>query len=59
MQATVKDVVGTCAYCCVDVSVYEEQLVNGIIFYRISVGDQSGWVDVDYLYWKKPNWCTN
>lgn len=59
MQATVKDVVGTCIYCCVDVNVYEEELVYGIIFYRISVGDQSGWVDVDYFYWDKPEWCRN
>lgn len=59
MQATVKDVVGTCVACCVDVNVYEQQEANLIIFYHISVGGQSGWVDVDYFYWDKPSWCRN
>ena len=59
MDATVKDRVGTCNRCCVDVVVYGEDLANGILFYWIDVGSQSGWVDVDYLYWKKPGWATN
>lgn len=59
MDATVKDIVGTCTKCCVDVVVYGEDLANGILFYWIDVGSQSGWVDVDYLYWKKPGWATN
>ena len=59
MQATVKDTVGTCVGCCVDVSMYEQETANGILFYRISVGSQSGWVDVDYFYWNKPDWATN
>lgn len=59
MDATVKDVVGTCVGCCVDVTMHEKGLVEGILFYRISVGSQSGWVDVDYFYWRKPSWSTN
>ena len=59
MDATVKDRVGTCYMCCVDVTLYEEETANGILFYRISVGSQSGWVDVDYFYWKKPSWAAN
>lgn len=59
MDATVKDVVGTCVGCCVDVTMYDETSKNGILFYRISVGSQSGWVDVEYFYWEKPNWSTN
>jgi hypothetical protein len=59
MDATVKDIVGTCTACCVDVIMLEETVVDGIIFYRISVGNQSGWVDVDYFYWTKPGWAAN
>lgn len=62
MNATVKDTVGTCTGCCVDVNMYEKKSVEGILFYRISVGGQSGWVDVDYYYpdWLgKPDWSTN
>ena len=59
MDATVKDTVGMCIGCCVDVVVYGEDLANGILFYWIDVGSQSGWVDVDYFYWKKPKWATN
>ena len=62
MDATVKDVVGTCIDCCVDVTMYEEKLVEGILFYRISVGSQAGWVDVDYYYpdeLGKPDWASN
>ena len=59
MQATVKDIVGTCIACCVDVTMHEEKSASGILFYNISVGGQSGWVDVDYFYWRKPSWCSN
>jgi hypothetical protein len=59
MDATVKDVVGTCVSCCVDVTMHEEEMTKGILFYRISVGSQSGWVDVDYFYWSKPGWSAN
>lgn len=59
MEAHVKDTVGTCQGCCVDVTVSSETMVNGILFYKISVGRQSGWVDVEYFYWNKPGWCTN
>ena len=59
MDATVKNVVGTCIGCCLDVVVYGQDLANGILFYWIDVGRQSGWVDVDYLYWRKPRWATN
>lgn len=59
MSATVKDVVGTCVDCCVDVTMHEEKLVEGILFYRISVGSQSGWADVDYYYPRKPDWSAN
>ena len=59
MNATVKDVVGTCVSCCIDVTMFEETTANGILFYRISVGSQSGWVDVDYFYWTKPSWSDN
>lgn len=62
MDAIVKDVVGTCINCCVDVTMYEEKSVEGILFYRISVGSQSGWVDVDYYYpadLGKPDWVSN
>ena len=59
MSATVKDTVGTCTACCVDVTMHEETTANDIIFYRISVGSQSGWVDVDYFYWSKPSWASN
>lgn len=59
MDATVKDDVGTCVGCCVDVTLTDETLANSILFYHISVGGQSGWVDVDYFYWRKPSWATN
>jgi len=62
MSATVKDTVGTCLGCCVDVSMSEKKNVNGILFYLISVGGQSGWVDVAYYYpdWlEKPDWSNN
>jgi hypothetical protein len=59
MKATVKDVVETCVSCCVDVMMYERDLANGIYFYRISVGPQSGWVDLDYYYRDKPAWSRN
>lgn len=59
MDATVKDVVGTCVGCCVDVTLLDEDMANGILFYHISVGGQSGWVDVDYYYPRKPGWSSN
>ena len=59
MDATVKDIVGTCVGCCVDVTLKDETMANSILFYYISVGGQSGWVDVDYFYWSKPSWATN
>ena len=59
VQATVSDVVGTCIACCVDVSVRDEKTSDGIIFYNVSVGGQSGWVDVDYFYSNKPSWSSN
>jgi hypothetical protein len=59
MQAIVKDTVGTCVGCCVDVTMMDETSVEGILFYKISVGGQSGWVDVEYFYWNKPSWSTN
>jgi hypothetical protein len=59
MQATVKDVVGTCVNCCVDVTLTDQNLVSGILFYHIRVGSQSGWVDVDYFYRSKPSWSSN
>ena len=62
MNATVNYTVGTCTACCVDVTMHEEKTVDGILFYKIRVGGQSGWVDVDYYYpdWKgKPDWSSN
>ena len=59
MDATVKDVVGTCVGCCVDVTLIDDALENGILFYHISVGGQSGWVDVEYYYPRKPSWSNN
>ena len=62
LSGTVKDVVGTCDGCCVDVNMTSKKVVDGIYFYKISVGGQTGWVDVDYYYplsMGKPSWCTN
>lgn len=59
MDANVKDLVGTCEGCCVDVTLLEQKSVENILFYRISVGGQSGWADVDYFYWSPPSWATN
>ncbi len=52
------DVVGMALGGCVDVTLLETTTNNGILFYKIRVGSQSGWVDVDYYYPRKPSWAT-
>jgi hypothetical protein len=59
MQATVKDIVGPCVGFCVDVTMLDEISVEGILFYKISAGGQSGWADVEYFYGSKLGWSTN
>jgi hypothetical protein len=58
----VVDAVGMSLRGCVDVTLLDETTNDGILFYRISVGGQRGWVDVEYYYparLGKPSWSTN
>ena len=58
----ITDVVGMTARGCVDVTLLDETSNDGILFYRVSVGGQRGWVDVEYYYparLGKPDWSTN
>lgn len=42
---------------CVVAFSLEERMVGGIIFYRVKVDGQLGWVDVDYFYpRRRPSW---
>jgi hypothetical protein len=52
-------VVGMCVKCCVDAILLEETDTDNILFYKVSVGGDQGWVDVDYFYPTsigKPDW---
>ena len=56
------EVVGMIVSGCVDVNLLEQTTENGILFYKIRVGGQQGWVDVDYYYpvrLGKPDWSSN
>jgi hypothetical protein len=44
---------------CVDVILLDEATASGTLFYKVSVGGDQGWVDVDYFYPAdigKPDW---
>lgn len=52
-------VVGMSVKGCVDVVLLDETTTDGILFYKVSVAADEGWVDVDYFYPAsvgKPSW---
>ena len=52
-------VVGMSVKGCVDVVLLDETTTDGILFYKVSVAADKGWVDVDYFYPAsvgKPSW---
>ena len=56
---SVAAVVGMSVKGCVDVVLLDETTTDGVLFYKVSVGGEQGWVDVDYFYPTsigKPDW---
>jgi hypothetical protein len=52
-------VVGMSVKGCVDAILLDETTTDNVLFYKVSVGGDQGWVDVDYFYpvsIGKPDW---
>ena len=52
-------VVGMSVKGCVDVILLDETTTDGVLFYKVSVAGDRGWVDVEYFYPTsigKPDW---